>query len=79
MEKATAAGRIPEMVALEAGKTYAWCACGKSENKVFCNGAHKGSNFGPILFQVEEVKNAAICTCKQTKNAPYCDGSHLNL
>ena len=31
MEKAKVAGKAPQMENLESGKTYAWCACGKSE------------------------------------------------
>jgi CDGSH-type Zn-finger protein len=79
MEKGELAGKAPQMEQLEEGKKYAWCACGKSENKLWCNGAHKGSEFIPNIFQVEESKTAAICMCKQTENPPYCDGSHNNL
>lgn len=79
MENAIIAGKAPQMEKLEAGKNYAWCTCGKSENQPWCNGAHKGSSFSPNVFQSEEAKTAAICLCKQTKNPPYCDGSHKNL
>jgi CDGSH-type Zn-finger protein len=79
MEQAQSAGNSPKMEALEAGKNYAWCACGKSENQPWCNGAHKGSGLAPKVFQVEEAKTAAICMCKQTKNPPYCDGAHKSL
>ena len=64
---------------LEAGKTYAWCACGKSENQPWCNGAHAGGEFTPTVFQAEENKTAAMCLCKQSKTPPYCDGSHMSL
>jgi CDGSH-type Zn-finger protein len=67
------------MEQLEEGKSYAWCACGESENKSFCTGAHAGSEFIPTMFKAEETKTAAICACKQTKNPPYCDGSHMSL
>lgn len=79
MEKPEIAGKTPSIVKLEAGKTYAWCSCGKSTNQPWCNGAHKGSSFVPKIFKVEEDKNGAMCLCKQTKNPPYCDGSHANL
>jgi CDGSH-type Zn-finger protein len=79
MEKPKVAGQSPEMVKLESGKTYAWCACGQSENQPWCNGAHKGSSFTPNVFQAEASKPAAMCLCKQTKNPPYCDGSHKSL
>jgi len=72
-------GNLPQMENLEAGKTYAWCPCGKTEKKVWCDGSHRGSNFTPKAFKVDEPKKAAICGCTKTKNAPYCDGSHLSL
>jgi len=79
VEKGNAMGNTPEMVQLEAGKRYAWCACGKSENQPWCNGAHKGSELAPMVFQAEAAKTAAMCMCKQTNNPPYCDGSHARL
>jgi len=79
MEKGKVAGKAPQMEHLEEGKTYAWCACGKSENQPWCNGAHTGSEFVPNVFKAEESKNGAMCLCKQTKNPPFCDGSHMRL
>lgn len=77
MGKAEVADKKPKMVELIAGKNYAWCACGKSSNQPFCDGSHKGSNFTPVIFSVNETEKAALCMCKQTKNPPYCDGSHM--
>ena len=79
MEKAEVAGKVPQMVKVEESKTYAWCACGKSENQPWCNGAHKGSGFSPKVFQAEASQTAAMCMCKLTSNPPYCDGSHKSL
>jgi|TARA_B110000238_G_C15943643_1_gene360092 CDGSH-type Zn-finger protein len=79
MKQPKVAGTSPQMEQLEAGKTYAWCACGMSENQPWCNGAHAGSEFTPTVFQAEENKTAAMCLCKQSKNPPYCDGSHMSL
>lgn len=79
MEKAKVAGKSPQMVELEAGKTYAWCSCGKSTNQPWCDGSHKGSSFSPTVFTVDDSKTAAMCMCKQSKNPPYCDGAHMNL
>jgi CDGSH-type Zn-finger protein len=79
MEKPKVAGKSPQMVELETGKNYAWCACGKSANQPWCDGSHQGSSFSPKVFTVDEPKTAAICMCKQTKNPPYCDGSHMSL
>ena len=30
----------PYQVELEAGKRYAWCACGRSKRQPFCDGSH---------------------------------------
>lgn len=79
MELPKVAGKVPQMEDLEAGKNYAWCSCGLSENQPWCNGAHKGSGMAPNVFKIEEDKKGAICMCKATKNPPYCDGSHSNL
>ena len=79
MNNAKVAGKSPQMEQLEEGKTYAWCACGKSENQPWCNGAHMESEFTPKVFKAEESKAAAMCMFKQTKNPPYCDGSHMSL
>jgi len=35
------ARKAPFKVELEAGKTYFWCACGRSANQSFCDGTHK--------------------------------------
>ena len=79
MEKPNVAQNYPEMVELEAGKKYFWCACGYSGNKTFCDGSHKSTSFTPTMFTSDEAKKAAICCCKQTSNPPYCDGSHAKL
>jgi CDGSH-type Zn-finger protein len=77
--KPTIAAKTPIPVELEAGKTYAYCTCGLSDNQPFCNGSHKGSAFSPKIFQAEETKTAYMCRCKQTGNPGFCDGSHKKL
>lgn len=77
LPKVAAPNPIP--VDLEAGKTYAWCTCGLSENQPFCNGSHKGTDFAPKVFVAEESKTAYMCQCKQTGNPGFCDGSHKGL
>ena len=70
----------PKETFVEAGKTYAWCACGRSINQPFCDGTHKKeSDLSPKLFKEEAAKSVWLCQCKQTKNPPYCDGSHNRL
>jgi CDGSH-type Zn-finger protein len=73
------AAKEPAMVALEAGKTYFWCACGRSKNQPFCDGSHKGTKFSPVKFTAEEANRAALCRCKISANPPFCDGSHMKL
>jgi len=34
-------GRAPIPVEVEAGKSYWWCACGRSKTQPFCDGSHK--------------------------------------
>jgi len=79
MDKPKIAGKAPLSVELEAGKNYAWCSCGLSQNQPLCDGSHKGTDFSPKVFKAEESKTAWLCTCKQTANPGFCDGTHKNL
>lgn len=79
MTKGAVAAKVPSKVALEEGKTYYWCACGKSANQPFCDGSHKGSEFTPKPFTAEKTEDRWLCACKQTNNSPFCDGTHKGL
>lgn len=79
MSKPEIAGKEPLAVTVEEGKTYFWCACGKSENQPFCDGKHKGTDFTPSPYKAEKSRKVFFCACKQTGNAPMCDGSHSKL
>jgi len=79
MEKPIPAGNAPQMEDLEAGKTYAWCSCGKSDSQPWCNGAHRGTGLAPKVFEADATRKAAMCTCKMTQTPPFCDGSHRQL
>jgi len=70
------AGDAPIPVEVEAGKSYFWCSCGKSESQPFCDGSHKDTEFTPMKYEAEESKKLFFCACKATKGAPLCDGSH---
>jgi CDGSH-type Zn-finger protein len=72
-------GTKPIRVSVEAGKSYWWCACGRSKSQPFCDGSHKGSEFTPREFKQEAAGEVAFCTCKQSGRAPTCDGSHKKL
>ncbi|XP_057699853.1 CDGSH iron-sulfur domain-containing protein 3, mitochondrial-like [Corythoichthys intestinalis] len=75
------AARLPFRVRLQAGKRYAWCACGHSKKQPYCDGAHKtkAPNISPLRFTPDKDKTVMLCACKQTANAPYCDGSHFKV
>jgi len=67
----------PYQVKLEEGRTYMWCACGRSSRQPFCDGAsHKATGIEPIGFTAETTGIYNLCGCKQTDEHPYCDGSH---
>ena len=66
----------PFAVEVEQGKTYFWCACGKSASQPFCDGSHKGTGFHSVKFEATETKTVYLCGCKGTANKPFCDGSH---
>ena len=75
----TIAQKSPYAVAVEAGKSYYWCSCGKSKNQPFCDGSHKGSTFTPVKWTAEESGRKFFCACKHTKAPVFCDGSHKAL
>ena len=61
--------------------SHAFCACGESENKPFCDGSHRRKNTGktPTICDIAEAKNYAICMCGTSSTKPFCDGSHKKL
>lgn len=73
------AQKSPFATEVEAGKSYFWCACGKSANQPFCDGSHTGSEFTPTKFEATESKTVFFCGCKSSKNKPLCDGTHNSL
>lgn len=73
------AQKSPYAVELEAGKSYHWCACGRSAKQPFCDGSHHGTEFTPVAFTAEKSETAHLCGCKHTKNPPFCDGTHHKL
>lgn len=78
MSEPVCAQKAPYTLELEAGD-YWWCACGKSSEQPFCNGAHKNTDIEPLKFTVTEKTTVYLCGCKRTANPPYCDGAHKKL
>jgi len=72
-------GRRPMVVNAEAGKSYWWCACGRSKSQPFCDGSHKSTAFSPREWKPEKTEEVWFCTCKRTTTPPLCDGSHKAL
>lgn len=79
MSDPTIAQNSPMPVDVEAGKSYFWCACGKSATQPFCDGSHKGTDFVPLKWDATETKRVFFCCCKHTAGQPLCDGSHNKL
>lgn len=79
MSEPVVAQKAPFPVAVEAGKSYYWCACGLSATQPFCDGSHKGTGLAPTPFKADASKTVYFCGCKTTTKAPMCDGSHSRL
>ncbi|HQR50425.1 MAG TPA: CDGSH iron-sulfur domain-containing protein [Methylophilaceae bacterium] len=79
MSEPVIAQKSPYAVDVEAGKSYWWCSCGKSKSQPFCDGSHKGSEFGPVEYKAEKSGTVYFCGCKHSANGVLCDGSHSRL
>ena len=53
-------GRKPLPVNVEAGKSYWWCACGRSSKQPFCDGSHKGTAFSPVEFKRGQERGGVV-------------------
>ena len=71
--------KAPYAIDVEAGKSYWWCACGKSRKQPFCDGSHKGGPFEPVEFKAGKSEKVFFCGCKHSAGKPLCDGSHKKL
>ncbi|MDR5654249.1 CDGSH iron-sulfur domain-containing protein [Ruixingdingia sedimenti] len=79
MSEPTIAQKAPFAMDVEEGKTYFWCACGKSSKQPFCDGSHKGTDFTPLKYTADKTGRAYFCGCKHTDKAPLCDGTHAKI
>lgn len=76
MDQPVRASDTPFAVEVEAGKTYWWCACGRSANQPFCDGSHKTTSFKPVKYEAKASEKVWFCGCKSSGHAPLCDGTH---
>jgi CDGSH-type Zn-finger protein len=72
-------GRAPFAIEVEAGKSYWWCACGRSKKQPFCDGSHKVTTFTPVEFKPAISEKVWFCACKRSSKKPMCDGTHKKL
>ncbi|HYM74031.1 MAG TPA: CDGSH iron-sulfur domain-containing protein [Stellaceae bacterium] len=79
MDAPIPAQKAPYGVAVEAGKRYFWCACGRSQGQPFCDGSHKGTGLTPVMYTAEKTGQVWFCGCKATGKQPMCDGTHNRL
>ncbi|HXW70820.1 MAG TPA: CDGSH iron-sulfur domain-containing protein [Methylocella sp.] len=73
------AQKAPYPADVEAGKTYFWCACGRSNKQPFCDGSHKETGLSPVAWTADKTGRFYFCGCKHSGNEPLCDGSHTKL
>jgi len=75
----TIAQKSPYPVVVEDGKSYWWCASGKSASQPFCDGSHQGGDFTPLEYLAASSGTLYFCGCKHSGNGALCDGSHKKL
>jgi len=79
MSEPVIAQKCPCAVEVETGKSYWWCACGRSQGQPFCDGSHQGTDFVPLEYKADKSGTVYFCGCKHSAHAPMCDGSHAAL
>ena len=60
MTTSIVAQKAPYAQAVDAGKTYYWCACGRSANQPFCDGSHKAVGMAPIAVHGAKERDRLV-------------------
>ncbi len=79
MSEPVVARKSPIEFEVKEGRSYWWCACGRSANQPFCDGSHKDTAFTPVAYEAKRSRSVFFCACKQSGNKPLCDGTHNTL
>ena len=79
MTDAIVAQKGPYQVSVEEGKTYFWCACGRSKKQPFCDGSHEVTDLRPMPYKATATRDVWFCGCKHSGKQPMCDGTHSTL
>ena len=64
-------GRKPIPINVEAGKSYWWCACGRSKSQPFCDGSHKGTEFRPQDGRRKPAKRCGSAPASAPRTSRY--------
>lgn len=79
MSEALIAAKEPFAFDVKEGKSYWWCACGRSKKQPFCDGSHKDTGFEPVKYAAQKDRTVYFCGCKRSGRKPLCDGTHSRL
>ena len=79
MADSVLAQKSPFAVEVQEGRTYWWCACGRSSKQPFCDGSHKETGFAPMEYRATASRTVYFCGCKRTTKSPLCDGTHNRI
>ena len=79
MDQPVIAQKSPYAADVEEGKSYWWCACGRSKTQPSCDGSHKGTSFSPVEYKADRTRTVYFCGCKRTGTPGMCDGTHSSL
>ena len=63
-------GRQPLPINVEAGKSYWWCACGRSKKQPFCDGSHKGTRLHAGRVQGRQERGGLVLRLQAHRQAP---------